>query len=217
MAMRATSATRRAKEKKMTSRQLQALRTKDNIYESALKVIGELGYENTSIEAITTAAGVSMGSFYTYFTSKENVLLHSYVRSEIVYQQAFEQASHVIFPENLYIFIQISYSELEQRGKEIMYGVTSNMLSADFKARVNDRERLFFKCLHTLIESGKQTEKLSENFNTGNCVDKIFIMLTGVEVQWCLSDFNGDLSALAVDAIRTLVNGVFFESSANFS
>ncbi len=212
MAIRAASRVR-AKEKKMTSRQLQALRTRDNIYESALKVISELGYDNTSIEAITKAAGVSTGSFYTYFTSKENILLHTYVRSEILYQQAFEQVQHVTFPENLYMFIQIAYAEMERRGKEIMYGVTSNILSNDFKERVYDCERSFFKCLYALIESGKQAGALSEEFDVSDAVDKIFIMMTGVEVRWCLSDFDGSLPALAVDSIRSLVSGLFSENT----
>ena len=212
MAIRAAVRSR-AKDTKMTSRQLQALRTKDNIYESALKVIGELGYENTSIEAITTAAGVSTGSFYTYFNSKEHILLHTFEKGESLYQKAYEQVSGQPFPENLYAFVQTSYSSLEHRGREIMYGVTSNILSADFKVRVRDKNRAFFKCLRALIESGVQNNRLPAGTDIDDSVDKLFIVLTGVETHWCLSDFGGSLPALAVDSVRTLVHGLRAENS----
>lgn len=202
----------RAKEKKMTSRQLQALRTKDNIYESALRVIGELGYENTSIEAITTASGVSTGSFYTYFNSKEHILLHSFEKSEMLYQTAFKRVAALLFPDNLYAFVQMSYSGMERRGKEIMYGVTSNILSADFKVRVRDKNRAFFKCLRALIESGVRNGGLPETTDVDASVDKLFMMLTGVEVYWCLSGFGCSLPDLAVDSVRTLINGLFSEN-----
>ena len=44
-----------------------ALKTREKIYESALKVINEKGYNNVNIEDITTEANVAKGSFYTYF------------------------------------------------------------------------------------------------------------------------------------------------------
>lgn len=197
-----------AKKKKLTSRQLQALRTKDDIYEGALKVFGELGYEATSIEAITTAAGVSIGSFYTYFSSKEQILLHTYEKSEILYRHAFEQTATLPYPENLYAFIEISYSGLELRGKEIMYGVTSNILSASFKTRIIDRKRAFFLYLYELLESGKKSGKLPRGLNTADCVTKLFMMLTGVEVYWCLTNFENKISDIAVDSVRALIDGL---------
>jgi AcrR family transcriptional regulator len=210
MALRAGTRAR-AKGKKMTSRQLQALRTKDNIYESALRVIGELGYENTSIEAIITAAGVSTGSFYTYFNSKEHVLLHTYEKFETLYRKAFKQVAKLPFPGNVYAFVQTAYSDLELRGKEIMYGVTSNILSADFKVRVRDKNRAFFKCLRSLIESGIQNGRLPADADMDDVLDKMFIVLTGVEVHWCLSDFACSLPDLAVASVRTMVNGMLSE------
>ncbi|MGB9842868.1 MAG: TetR/AcrR family transcriptional regulator [Caldisericia bacterium] len=47
---------------------------KETIFEEALKLFLEKGFNETSIEDITKNALISKGSFYTYFKSKEELL-----------------------------------------------------------------------------------------------------------------------------------------------
>lgn len=51
------------------------LRTKRRILEEAERLLLEKGYDATTISDITEAAGIQRASFYTYFTSKQDVLL----------------------------------------------------------------------------------------------------------------------------------------------
>ncbi len=48
-------------------------RTKRRIFNTAIKLFSEKGYENTSIEEITAVAGVAKGSLYYHFPTKEDV------------------------------------------------------------------------------------------------------------------------------------------------
>ena len=50
-------------------------RTQAALLASAESVFGEQGYEQTSISAITRAAGVAQGTFYIYFPSKHAVFV----------------------------------------------------------------------------------------------------------------------------------------------
>jgi AcrR family transcriptional regulator len=49
------------------------LRTRAKLVDSARAVFEEHGYADTSIAALTAAAGISHGSFYSYFSSKEQL------------------------------------------------------------------------------------------------------------------------------------------------
>ncbi len=51
-------------------------RTQQRILDAAVAVFGEEGYQNCSIDRITTRAGCSRVSFYQYFSSKEDVFRH---------------------------------------------------------------------------------------------------------------------------------------------
>lgn len=51
------------------------LRTKKRILAEAKRLMLERGYDGTTISDITEASGIRRASFYTYFTSKEDVLM----------------------------------------------------------------------------------------------------------------------------------------------
>ena len=48
---------------------------KKKILEKAIELFGETGYLKTTVEEITNSLNISKGSFYTYFDSKESLLL----------------------------------------------------------------------------------------------------------------------------------------------
>jgi AcrR family transcriptional regulator len=48
-------------------------RTRQRLLEAAESVFGELGYHEASIVKLTDAAGVGQGTFYLYFSSKQDV------------------------------------------------------------------------------------------------------------------------------------------------
>jgi AcrR family transcriptional regulator len=55
-------------------RQARAVETRKRLVAAAKKLITANGFDNVSIEDIAKEAGVSAGSFYTYFKKKEDVV-----------------------------------------------------------------------------------------------------------------------------------------------
>jgi len=50
--------------------------TKQKIIETGARIIHQKGYNHTGIQEVLTAAGIPKGSFYFYFTNKEDFGLH---------------------------------------------------------------------------------------------------------------------------------------------
>ena len=50
-------------------------KTKIRIFNSAIKIFAEKGYDNTSVDEITAIAGVAKGSLYYYFLKKKIFLI----------------------------------------------------------------------------------------------------------------------------------------------
>ena len=48
-------------------------KTKRRIFNTAVKIFSEKGYDNTSVEEITAVAGVAKGSLYYHFAKKEDI------------------------------------------------------------------------------------------------------------------------------------------------
>jgi AcrR family transcriptional regulator len=58
-------------------RQARAIETRRRVYEAALAEFERAGVEAARIDDIVTAAGVSWGTFYQYFPSKQDVILEA--------------------------------------------------------------------------------------------------------------------------------------------
>lgn len=48
-------------------------RTKRRIFDNAMKLFAEKGYDSTSVEEITAVSGVAKGTLYYHFSSKEEI------------------------------------------------------------------------------------------------------------------------------------------------
>ena len=66
-------------ERKLTRKE-KAASTKRKIFETAVRLIKENGYNNVTISEICRAAGVAKGSFYVHYNSKEDSVQVSYYK-----------------------------------------------------------------------------------------------------------------------------------------
>ncbi len=80
-------------------KQARSKQTKEKIIQAAIELIQQRGYEKTTSNDIAAAAGVSVGSFYTYFTDKRQLLL-------TIFDRLADEFSRNIFetigPEHLF-------------------------------------------------------------------------------------------------------------------
>ncbi|MFC7514050.1 TetR/AcrR family transcriptional regulator [Herbaspirillum sp. GCM10030257] len=50
--------------------------TRKNLFDAAMKVVGQVGYRDTSVNDVTARARVAQGTFYNYFESRQDLLDH---------------------------------------------------------------------------------------------------------------------------------------------
>lgn len=193
--------------KKMTKRQLQALNTKNKIYESAVTIINDKGFNNTTIEDIAQHAHVAKGSFYTYFDSKEALILYTFQQSDDIYEKAFEQVDGKDFLSSMLAFVKLSYGQYEKRGKGIMKAFISNYFTFPEYDFYGD-ERGLVRCLHKFVELGKKEGLLRRETPSNQYVSILISALVGVEVMWCMDVEDHSLMDMAVNVVETTLKGM---------
>lgn len=62
--------------KKALSNETRSAETKEKILKSAEVLFKDQGFENTSVDSIVKSAGISKGSFYVHFNSKDEIVAH---------------------------------------------------------------------------------------------------------------------------------------------
>lgn len=196
-----------------TKRQLQAMATKNRIYNAAVKTINEKGFNGVSIEDITTAAHVAKGTFYTHFESKEAVVFYTFTQSDEIYRRAFGKVKGLDFLHMVTRFVRTSYTEYEKRGKGIIKAMISNYFSVPGD-NFYGKDRALLQCLAQIVESGKAQGALDVGASTERYVDLLLSTMVGVEVMWCFDSQGRKLADMIEDAVRVTAKGMMKEGPA---
>jgi len=94
--------------KELTSRQRQAIETKHKIRETATALLQTESYDRLTMSQIATAAGISVGTLYHHFKSKEELFFSGYRR----FDDMIEVLEHdFVFPTNIEAIRSIVYAQ----------------------------------------------------------------------------------------------------------
>ena len=190
-----------------TKRQIQAMETKNKIYNAAVKEINEKGFNNVSIEDITTAANVAKGSFYTHFDSKDALIFYTFKQSDEMYQQAYDKVKNLDFLSMVTKFLRISYTEYEKRGKGIIKAIITNYFAMP-EGNIYNKERPLLKCLNKMVEKGKDENALDDSIPNDQYVNILLSTMIGVEVIWCFDSQGINLADMIENAVCVAAKGM---------
>lgn len=138
-------------------KQARSKQTKEKIVQAAIQLFQERGYEKTTSNDIASKAGVSVGSFYVYFTDKRQLLLTIFDRlADELYKNIFDGLK----PEHLFdsdlrrrIRLAVANTITDKQKHSGLHRVVSELLlkDADFAARHKAVMSRSIAKLHELI------------------------------------------------------------------
>lgn len=161
------------------------------------------GYEAVTIREICREAGVSVGSFYVYFSTKADLLQDQLRESDNYFREivAAELAEGPA-PERIMKFVH-HYAKLNvqtgEEGMKVLY-TTENKWFA--------KHRPMQKVLVEVIEQGQAAGELKDEMNAGEIADMIFVFMRGCCYDWCMKKGGYDLEAAMNAYLGTLLEGI---------
>jgi len=195
---------------KKTNRQLKALQTKRTIYESAISLFKEKGYEHVSIDEITEEASTSKGSFYTYFCSKDDVVLEYYKQMDEHYMDLINSKDFngntldkLLHVNN----VGLRYSE--EIGVEFQKIVLKNQLSQEQDIPyVVSEKRPIYQIIKSILVEGQQKGEVRTDLSVDELVSMIMCFYRGIYLDWCLLEKEFTLPKKGTQFIRVLLEGI---------
>lgn len=178
-------------EKKMTNRQTRAVETRKKIIKAAKVLIAEKGFEDTSIDDIVKAAGVSTGSFYTYFKKKEDVV------EELNKTDFYRLAEIVNEMEDKDILGRLRYycgkflEDIEETGIEICRQWVRNNLSPNNMLLGGEeitKYRYDYRAMQSILHEAVRRGELKADIPIDDFALFINAQLYGLMVAWCMTD-----------------------------
>ena len=174
-----------------TMRQEQAQETKNRIYNSAIELMERDGFENMTIADISEKAGVSVGAFYHYFDSKNDILAEIFHRADEYFStQVVTSLSKASIPEKIVEYFDY-YAKFN-----IASGVetTQQLFNPKIKFFIMEG-RPMLEILKDLIRKGQANREIRGDMDALELVRYLFIMARGVVFEWSLYDGEYDLQA----------------------
>lgn len=185
-------------EKTEISRQQQKSReTKEKIFRAAKRILQKKGYEELSIKNICEEAGVSNGSFYHHFKTKDDLLSYYIEDQPTINPDLLETPESPEGVKNGIIQVYLNYVKYcRELGVEFMsgyYDTKNQALNSDIRT-----ERPYpIVTVQTYVEKAVAAGVVSVNVDIDEFTTDIRMIVIGNVFEWCIKngqvDFEGNM------------------------
>ncbi len=157
--------------------------TQQIIFDAAMKLMSEKGFQGTTVRDICACAGIPIGTFYNCFRSKVDILKRIYDNGDAFIQDPENEDGGAESALEMLRMFARRYAKLnEQTGIDVLR-VLFYPSNAWFSM-----ERPMQLYARRLVEAGQKSGEIRETFSAHEIVDCLFDILRGVSYNWCVCD-----------------------------
>jgi TetR/AcrR family transcriptional regulator len=144
---------------------------KERIYQTAIRLFGEYGYDGLSVDRLCREAGISKGSFFQYFPSKSHllefaVLIFDGYLARWVTEVKTKEPSALASERLLYLYqILTTNSKLNRSEEKFYHFITNARHHSAIAIEGIDLERHFHNYIAEIIERGEQMGEIRGDFD----------------------------------------------------
>ena len=167
---------------------------KERIIRKSWSLFSQKGFEKTTLNDIIMSAGISKGTFYYYFRSKDTLLNTLSVIFDEEYRNVEEQ-----MPADLDSFEKLMYLNYRIHtyiGENFDYRLIANQYAAQLTkedaSNLLDKNRFYFSILNRIIDEGQKSGELRDDLTVTEMVKLYGICERALVTDWCMN--NGEYS-----------------------
>ncbi|MFA5636322.1 MAG: TetR/AcrR family transcriptional regulator [Anaerovoracaceae bacterium] len=203
------------KKENISKRKLKAAETKKKIYESARQLALNHGIENVSVDSIVKAAGVSKGSFYVHFQSKDALtanFVNEYTANADLNYKSFLES----LPENesvLDILILLAgkisdfiETNIGLENMRVLYKAHLTKTINTTPAMSYNRD--LYKLFTEVLEKGLRQGELREDMPIDSLAKHLIMAIRGITFEWCIRYPDYDLKHQIKEHFKILLYGL---------
>ncbi|WNQ09447.1 TetR/AcrR family transcriptional regulator [Paenibacillus aurantius] len=158
------------------SRETRKARTREDIVRRAVELFKRKGYDQVTVEEITTACGIAKGTFFNYFPRKEHLLLHLSETYLPLMTAIIERHAEGDWKDRLQrIFSDLT--ELYFRHYDLLRRVLAETVRSALEAGEESANLAVFRNkLASLLEEGKKTGQVRSEGDAGSAASVLLAL-----------------------------------------
>lgn len=193
---------------KLTSRDLQALETRQKIFNTAFEMITEFGVDGVTVAEICKRSGVAKSLFYHYFRSKADIVIENYKIVDETYMMEIARLPLGTDPIAKIVFTANFMARYAQaKGVKFSRQIYKIQLEngTDFFISV---DRPFYRIIRDLVMDGQANGQIRTDFSPEDLTRLFFSFTRGIIYDWCLHDGAYNIEKVMGDSIKILIQSV---------
>jgi len=181
------------KKRKLTSRNLHAMETKERIFHVASQMILKKGFDNATLEEISKKAGISKGLFYHYFKSKKDLIIESYCLIDSEFEQELKDLDAGTAPlDKILLTVNTMARHAKQRGLDAVRQIYKGQLDAATASFIS-KKRPFYRTIREAVVALQDQGLMSSEIPPDEYADCLMACARGVLYDWCLHKGRYDI------------------------
>ncbi|WP_027408330.1 TetR/AcrR family transcriptional regulator [Anoxybacteroides tepidamans] len=184
---------------------------KEKIIDISMTLFEQKGFSDTSIQDIVDALGVTKGTFYYYFKSKEELLMDihlRYIEGLLEKQKEIAEDRSKTAKEKLFDIVYMLIHNIEKQGRQArIFFREMRHLSEEHLHNIKEKRDQFRYGVQALIEQGMAEGEFREDL-----IPKIATLTILGAANWSYQWFkpDGDYSdaEVARQMVRILLSGI---------
>lgn len=184
------------KKKYVSVRESRAQATREKLLESAIELVNQYGMKYLTVRNICEEAGLSTGSFYNLFDSKDDLVFYYLQNVFTTYkQQAEEDAASYSSLEKVALIYRFYIQCVLETGLEFITGLyaANTNPTFNFLERDPENEMVLDRVKDYLIE-GKASGEVRSDVDINTALLRIGVIITGNIYYWCVFEGRIDLA-----------------------
>ena len=193
----------------LTKQQLKSKETKERIFRAARHILQKKGYEELSIKNICEEAGVSNGSFYHHFKTKDDLLSYDIEDQPSINPDLLDLPRDSREAKETIIYVYLNYVHYcQELGVEFManYYTPKNQ---SLNPLIRTERPYPIVTVHNYLDKCIQAGIVSPRLSLEDITTDIRMIVIGNVFEWCLKTGDADFEGNMKRSLQVYLDGIF--------
>lgn len=193
----------------LSKQQLKSRETRAKIFQAAKRILQKQGYEQLSIKNICEEAGVSNGSFYHHFKTKDDLLSYYIEEQPSINPDFLDLPASPAEAKEAIIYVYLNYVHYcQDLGVEFMsnYYTPKNQ---SLNPLIRTERPYPIVTVHNYLQKCMDAGILQISGDLEALTTDIRMIVIGNVFEWCLKEGHADFEGNMKRSLETYLNGAF--------
>ena len=193
----------------LSKQQLKSKETKAKIFRAAKHILQKQGYEQLSIKNIWEEAGVSNGSFYHHFKTKDDLLSYYIEEQPSINPDLLDMPQNAAEAKAAIIQVYLNYVHYcQELGVEFMsnYYTPKNQ---SLNPLIRTERPYPIVTVHNYLQKAIDADIIKPDLDLEDITTDIRMIVIGNVFEWCLKSGEADFEGNMRRTLRIYLDGLF--------